>query len=331
RAGIGDLLAVDDVGVTHERPDLQMAVDVFDAVEPGDPVDVDEVARGGQAQLHHRKEALSPRQDPPFVSQLCEERRRLLERGGRRVLEWRWVHVSPPTGEPSPPPTTGPAGGPFAVRPYSRPVRRVGRSRLFDRLSGGGTNRRRRAVRGGYLHGRDERVSQYSSGCWRHEARSPNSSSASRVRASRLERSWATEVAPDRTTSAHGRLRQAAMATASGFTPSGRDTFSTRMASPPATRRPLASASLTITPHPARCASSSAGSADCSRRFQVAWTQRKGLIPSTSTSRARRMMSAWRGPLTDRPTTRPSWDSSASRASTARSSSTPLSRVAEWI
>ena len=94
--------------------------------------------------------------------------------------------------------------------------------------------------------------------------------------------------------------------------------------------RPLATASLTITPQPAALASARAGPADGSSRFQVACTQANGATPPAVTSRARRMVAAWPGPLDDRPITTPSSRSRASSSSTARSSSTPLSRVAEW-
>src|SRR5437899_1963149 len=95
--------------------------------------------------------------------------------------------------------------------------------------------------------------------------------------------------------------------------------------------RPLASASLTITPQPAACASASAGPVDGSSRFQVACTDWNGLTPSISTCRARRITSACRGPLTERPIASPLARRMFSFARTPRSSRTPLSSVAEWI
>jgi hypothetical protein len=88
---------------------------------------------------------------------------------------------------------------------------------------------------------------------------------------------------------------------------------------------------LTITPQPRRDASASAGPADGSSRFQVACTEANGLVPSTSAARARSSASRCRGPLVVRPITCPASRRRASSCSTAVSSSTPLSSVAEWI
>src|SRR5215216_7554858 len=98
-----------------------------------------------------------------------------------------------------------------------------------------------------------------------------------------LDCSWAGVTAPDRTTSAQGLARAAARATAS--TPTSwllamRSRVWVAGSRPWGVRRPLATASLMITPQPDWLASARAGAADGSRRFQVAWTQAKGALPA---------------------------------------------------
>jgi hypothetical protein len=68
--------------VTVDR-DLGQAVDA---------VDVDQVGRRRQPQLHHREQALASGQYPPFVSEFGEQRHRLVDRRRGRVLEWCWIH-----------------------------------------------------------------------------------------------------------------------------------------------------------------------------------------------------------------------------------------------
>ncbi|MBA3287374.1 MAG: hypothetical protein H0U21_05020 [Acidimicrobiia bacterium] len=54
--------------MTGERADLQVAVDPRNPFELGDPVDVDQRQRRGQAQLHQRQQALTAGQDPRLVT-----------------------------------------------------------------------------------------------------------------------------------------------------------------------------------------------------------------------------------------------------------------------
>ena len=65
RRGVRDrrIAAPDHVGcgqrvVTDQRPDVQLAVALLDAVESRDPVDVDQMRRRGEPKLHHRDQAL---------------------------------------------------------------------------------------------------------------------------------------------------------------------------------------------------------------------------------------------------------------------------------
>src|SRR4029450_3674358 len=117
-------------------------------------------------------------------------------------------------------------------------------------------------------------------------------------RAARFDSSWAGVTAPDRTTLTQGLARTAARATASTPTPCLAATRARASADGPwpwGVRRPLATASLMITPQPAALASARAGPAEGSSRFQVAWTQANGAAPAMAISRARRMVSAWGG------------------------------------
>ena len=91
----------------------------------------------------------------------------------------------------------------------------------------------------------------------RRAARDPGRESSSS--AARLLLSWSTVAAPLSTTSAHGWASTAASASASGVLPERSASSCNGLTSPRAVSRPLASASLTITPRPAACAASSAG------------------------------------------------------------------------
>ncbi len=82
-----------------------------------------------------------------------------------------------------------------------------------------------------------------------------------------------------------------------------------RVTGPGEARRPLASASFTMTVQPASFASASAGAAETSSRFQVACTAEKSGEPSISMERARRRVADCAGPLRLSPTGTPSWAS----------------------
>ncbi|CAM5548273.1 hypothetical protein STENM327S_01447 [Streptomyces tendae] len=89
--------------------------------------------------------------------------------------------------------------------------------------------------------------------------------------------------------------------------------------------------SLTITVSPASCASASAGPAEVSSALYVDWTVRKRGSPSTVTASAARMVSAWAGPLVEKPTVLPCAAASASLACSSLSVRAGLSGVSEWI
>ncbi len=55
-----------------ERPDPQLAVGLLDPVESADVVDVDQMARIREAELHHRDQALPAGEDFRLVA-VCRE------------------------------------------------------------------------------------------------------------------------------------------------------------------------------------------------------------------------------------------------------------------
>src|SRR4029453_5099163 len=139
----------------------------------------------------------------------------------------------------------------------------------------------------GDLLGQDQlrvaRCRQYWSGGSARAASSSSSAAwSSTWGAARLDSSWAGVTAPERTTSAQGLARTAARATAStptSWVAAMRARAWVAGSRPWGVRRPLATASLTVTPQPAWPASARAGPAEGSSRFQVAWTQAKGALP----------------------------------------------------
>src|SRR5207302_4811790 len=96
-----------------------------------------------------------------------------------------------------------------------------------------------------HVQGNDARDTQYASG----GTLTSSGSTGPTVAAATLERSCSTVAAPLSTTSAHGWARTAAMATASTVVPAAVAAFRTAAGgSPRSVSRPLASASLTMTP-----------------------------------------------------------------------------------
>ena len=85
-----------DVGVAHQRADPQVAVRPLERVEPGDAVDVDELRRGGEADLHHRDQALAAGEEAGVVTAFTFRRDRLLDGVRRDVVEPGREHVDPP-------------------------------------------------------------------------------------------------------------------------------------------------------------------------------------------------------------------------------------------
>src|SRR5579885_1612558 len=94
--------------------DGEDAVRTADVVQLLHRVDVDQVGRARQAEVHERDEALAPREHAAAVLKLAEEARRLLDRPGGVIRKGRRFHrdtapslvelVTPSRGACAPPP-----------------------------------------------------------------------------------------------------------------------------------------------------------------------------------------------------------------------------------
>src|SRR5439155_3019615 len=91
-----DELRVFQIRFPRERADAQEAVGLLDVREPGNSVDVDDVLRGGQAELHERDETLATGQHLRVVAKPGEQPCRLADRCGSVVLEGGRNHRGPP-------------------------------------------------------------------------------------------------------------------------------------------------------------------------------------------------------------------------------------------
>ena len=94
----------DDVGLLEirlsgERADPEKAVRLAHVGEPGNAVDVDEVARAGQAQFHEGNEALTAGEDLGVLAQPRQERGRLPDRTWSVILEGGWNHRRSPSAQ----------------------------------------------------------------------------------------------------------------------------------------------------------------------------------------------------------------------------------------
>ena len=68
-----------------------------DVGEVGEVVDVDEHLGPGQAQLHHRQQAVAAGDEPGLGAVALEQREGVVDAGGPLVLErCGYLHVSPP-------------------------------------------------------------------------------------------------------------------------------------------------------------------------------------------------------------------------------------------
>src|SRR5439155_25333204 len=76
----------------HEGADHEVPVFLLEPVEPLDAVDVDERPRRGDAQLHHRDQALPACQHLRLVAEALKDRDRLVETRRSEVLEGRRIH-----------------------------------------------------------------------------------------------------------------------------------------------------------------------------------------------------------------------------------------------
>ncbi len=66
---------------------------LLDPAEPGNLAQVDEVLGLGQAELHHRDEAVPSGQKLRVVLVLGQKAEGVLHAGGRVILEGGWIHA----------------------------------------------------------------------------------------------------------------------------------------------------------------------------------------------------------------------------------------------
>ena len=78
-----------------KAPSTQIAVLFLDRVEALEPVDVDQMPRRGEPQLHHRDQALSAGEDLRLVAEGGEHIERLSQRGRPVILETGRQHRGP--------------------------------------------------------------------------------------------------------------------------------------------------------------------------------------------------------------------------------------------
>ena len=86
-----------ELRLADEGADDERAVPLGDRPEPGDPVEVDHVARGREPELHQGDEALTAREDLRVAAEPAEQRDGVLEGGRAVILEGRRNHARPPS------------------------------------------------------------------------------------------------------------------------------------------------------------------------------------------------------------------------------------------
>src|SRR5438094_133626 len=84
------------LGFPRQRADGEDAVGLADVRETGDAVDVHDVRRAREAQLHQRDEALPSGEDLGLLAESREQRRGVVERCGGVILERGWNHGGHP-------------------------------------------------------------------------------------------------------------------------------------------------------------------------------------------------------------------------------------------
>ena len=81
-----------------QRADGDVVAGVADVRQVGESADVDEHARLGEAQLHHRQQAVPAGEELGLVAVLADEADGLLGRSGADVVECCGDHWGPPLG-----------------------------------------------------------------------------------------------------------------------------------------------------------------------------------------------------------------------------------------
>ena len=92
REALGDGRRDLDPAVADERPEPERAVSLLDAGKARNAVHVDEERRVHEAEVQHRHEALSPREELRDAIAAGEERNRLVDTLGSCIVEGRRLH-----------------------------------------------------------------------------------------------------------------------------------------------------------------------------------------------------------------------------------------------
>jgi hypothetical protein len=78
--------------VADEGADKDLGIPDLDPVESRHPADVHQRRRPGEAEVHHRDEALATRQDLGVLAEPVQRAHRLLDGAGLHVLEGSGLH-----------------------------------------------------------------------------------------------------------------------------------------------------------------------------------------------------------------------------------------------
>ena len=99
RGMLGQEAVDDDLALGGHRADHDLAALEADAFQLGDAGEVDEMGRHGEAQLHHRNEAVAAGDDAGVGIQPAEQGDRVREAGGAMILEGSGDQVVLPVGK----------------------------------------------------------------------------------------------------------------------------------------------------------------------------------------------------------------------------------------
>jgi hypothetical protein len=97
REALGEQVGLEDVAMPRERADAHLRALVADVGQLAlERVDVDEVLRRGQPQLHHRQQRVAPGDQPRLGAEPLQQRDGLVDARRARVLERRgYLHAAP--------------------------------------------------------------------------------------------------------------------------------------------------------------------------------------------------------------------------------------------
>ena len=89
RQALGEQLGLQQIDVAGQRADSDLVALLPDVGELRQVVDVDQVRRVREPELHHRQQAVAARDDARLGAELLQRRDRALDAGRALVLEWR--------------------------------------------------------------------------------------------------------------------------------------------------------------------------------------------------------------------------------------------------